>query len=54
MQRAVAGVDGAGPILMRVESRAGHGAGTPVKKQIENATDRWAFLVKELQMNVGD
>jgi prolyl oligopeptidase len=54
MQRAVAGVEGAGPILMRVESRAGHGAGTPVKKQIENATDRWAFLVKELQMNVGD
>ena len=54
MQRAVAGVAGAGPILMRVETRAGHGAGTPVKKQIENATDRWAFLVKELRMESED
>lgn len=39
------------PILLRIESRAGHGAGTPLKKQIESATDRWAFLVKELQMD---
>jgi prolyl oligopeptidase len=38
------------PILLRIETRAGHGAGTPVKKQIEAAADRWAFLVKELQM----
>ncbi len=51
MQEAVAGVEGAGPILLRIETRAGHGAGTPVKKQIETAADRWAFLVKELGMN---
>jgi prolyl oligopeptidase len=38
------------PILLRIETRAGHGAGTPVKKQIEAAADRWAFLVKELGM----
>jgi prolyl oligopeptidase len=38
------------PILLRIETRAGHGAGTPVKKQIENAADRWAFLVKELKI----
>jgi prolyl oligopeptidase len=38
------------PILLRIESRAGHGHGTPVSKQIENAADRWAFLVKELGM----
>jgi prolyl oligopeptidase len=43
---------GDAPILLRIEYRAGHGAGTPVKKQIENATDRWAFLVKELRMIV--
>ncbi len=48
LQEAVAGVESAGPILLRIETRAGHGAGTPVKKQIENAADRWAFLVKEL------
>jgi prolyl oligopeptidase len=47
LQRAQAGD---APILLRIETRAGHGAGTPVKKQIENATDRWAFLVKELRM----
>jgi prolyl oligopeptidase len=41
---------GDAPILLRIETRAGHGAGTPVKKQIENAADRWAFLVKELRM----
>jgi prolyl oligopeptidase len=50
MQRAQ-GCDA--PILLRIESRAGHGAGTPVKKQIENAADRWAFLVKELGVKPG-
>jgi prolyl oligopeptidase len=38
------------PILLRIESRAGHGAGTPVSKHIELAADRWAFLVKALGM----
>jgi prolyl oligopeptidase len=41
---------GDAPILLRIETRAGHGAGTPLKKQIESATDRWAFLVKVLRM----
>jgi prolyl oligopeptidase len=50
MQRAQAGD---APILLRIETRAGHGAGTPVKKQIENAADRWVFLAKVLQMDVG-
>ncbi|HVT29584.1 MAG TPA: prolyl oligopeptidase family serine peptidase, partial [Lacipirellulaceae bacterium] len=45
---------GDAPILLRIEYRAGHGAGTPVKKQIENATDRWAFLMKELRMQTAD
>lgn len=40
------------PILIRIESRAGHGAGTPTSKLIENAADQWAFLVKTLDMNV--
>ena len=47
LQRAQAGD---APILLRIESKAGHGHGTPVTKQIENAADRWAFLVKELGM----
>jgi prolyl oligopeptidase len=39
---------GEAPILIRIETRAGHGAGTPVSKQIEQAADRWAFLVRAL------
>lgn len=32
------------PILVRVETRAGHGAGKPTWMQIEEAADAWAFL----------
>jgi prolyl oligopeptidase len=42
---------GTAPILIRVETRAGHGGGMPVSKQIELNADRWAFLVKNLGMN---
>jgi prolyl oligopeptidase len=38
------------PVLLRVETRAGHGAGKPVWMQIEDFADQWAFLVKELRM----
>jgi prolyl oligopeptidase len=41
---------GDAPILIRIETKAGHGAGKPTTKQIEEASDRWAFLVKELGM----
>jgi prolyl oligopeptidase len=40
----------AAPILIRIETRAGHGAGKPVSKLIDEATDRWGFLVKSLGM----
>ncbi len=36
------------PVLIRIETRAGHGAGKPTSKQIDEAADRWAFLVKVL------
>jgi prolyl oligopeptidase len=36
------------PVLIRIETRAGHGAGKPTAKIIEEAADRWAFLVKAL------
>jgi prolyl oligopeptidase len=36
------------PVLIRIETRAGHGAGTPTTKLIEASTDSLAFLVKEL------
>jgi prolyl oligopeptidase len=42
---------GAAPILIRIDVKAGHGAGKPTSKLIDEATDRWAFLVRELGMN---
>ncbi len=36
------------PILIRIETRAGHGAGKPVWMQIDDFADQWAFLAKWL------
>ncbi|HZY87995.1 MAG TPA: prolyl oligopeptidase family serine peptidase [Gemmataceae bacterium] len=43
---------GPAPVLARIETRAGHGAGKPTAKQIEEVADQWAFLVKNLDMKV--
>lgn len=39
---------GDAPCLIRIETRAGHGAGKPTSKVIEEQADRWAFLVRVL------
>jgi prolyl oligopeptidase len=39
---------GANPILIRVETRAGHGAGMPLSKRIEATVDQYAFMVRAL------
>jgi prolyl oligopeptidase len=39
---------GTAPVLIRVESKAGHGAGKPTAKLINEAADRYAFLVRVL------
>ena len=39
---------GRAPILIRIESEAGHGAGTPTSKIIESKADLWAFLAHHL------
>ena len=36
------------PILLRIETKAGHGAGKPVTKQIEEYTDVYSFLFWQL------
>ena len=41
---------GDAPTLIRIETRAGHGAGKPTTKIIEEVSDQWAFLVKSLGM----
>ncbi len=43
---------GSAPMLIRIETRAGHGAGKPISKLIDEVTDRWGFLVHELKMQV--
>jgi prolyl oligopeptidase len=42
------GTSRARPILLRIESKAGHGAGKPVTKQIEEFTDIYSFLFWQL------
>lgn len=37
------------PVLLRVETRAGHGAGTPTWMRIEGYADQWAFLESALE-----
>jgi prolyl oligopeptidase len=42
---------GTAPVLIRIETKAGHGAGKPTAKVIEEVADQWAFLVKTLHFN---
>jgi prolyl oligopeptidase len=49
LQRAQAGD---APVLIRISTRAGHGAGKPVSKRIAEIADDWAFLVKNLGMTL--
>ncbi|MEH1905974.1 MAG: prolyl oligopeptidase family serine peptidase [Nostoc sp.] len=43
---------GDAPTLIRIETKAGHGAGKPTAKIIEEAADKWAFLVRTLDVEV--
>ena len=43
---------GPAPVLARIETRAGHGAGKPTAKLIEEVADEYAFLAKSLGMKV--
>ncbi len=43
---------GDAPVLIRIETKAGHGAGKPTSKLIEETADVWAFLVRTFQMTV--
>ena len=39
---------GDAPILIRIESKAGHGAGKPTSKRIDEAADMYAFLFQNI------
>jgi prolyl oligopeptidase len=42
------------PVLIRIDTKAGHGAGKPTAKIIEELADEWAFLVGSLDIQVAD
>ncbi len=49
MQAAQAGNE---PVLIRIDTKAGHGGGRPTAKTIDEFTDMWGFLVKTLAMKL--
>jgi prolyl oligopeptidase len=50
LQAAASETRDAAPALIRVETRAGHGAGMPLSKQMEGTADVYGFLVKALEI----
>ncbi|MDP9381104.1 MAG: prolyl oligopeptidase family serine peptidase [Chloroflexota bacterium] len=45
--------DGENPVLLRVETRAGHGAGKPVAKVVDEQVDVWSFVAWQLGVQTG-
>jgi len=43
---------GPAPILIRIETKAGHGAGKSITKLIDETADTWAFVARNMGMNV--
>lgn len=43
---------GNNPVLIRIDKKAGHGAGKPTSKLIDEATDQWAFTFYNLGMKM--
>ncbi len=43
---------GEDPVLIRIETEAGHGAGTPTSKQIEQWADIWSFAFYNMGLKV--
>jgi len=42
---------GDAPVLIRIETNAGHGAGKPTDKAIEEVADRWAFMLYNMGLS---
>ena len=45
---------GDNPVLIRIETKAGHGAGKPTTKIIEEISDKWSFLVDILGLELSN
>jgi prolyl oligopeptidase len=42
---------GPNPVIIRIETMAGHGAGKPTSKRIEEAADIWSFIYDNMEIN---
>ncbi|MES1184773.1 MAG: prolyl oligopeptidase family serine peptidase [Myxococcales bacterium] len=42
---------GDAPVLIRIETRAGHGGGIPTDKKLDELADQWAFLLAALKVS---
>ena len=42
------------PVLIRIESKAGHGSGKPTHKIIEEYADMWAFIARHTGLQLGE
>jgi prolyl oligopeptidase len=42
---------GENPVLIRIETKAGHGAGKPISKMIAEIADEWGFLAQVLEIS---
>jgi prolyl oligopeptidase len=40
------------PVLLRLESQAGHGAGKPLAKVLDELTDTWTFVFSQVGVEV--
>lgn len=49
-----AGHEGDNPVMIRIDTKAGHGAGKPTSKRIEEWADLWGFLHENLQVAGGN
>ena len=45
---------GDNPVLIRIETNAGHGAGKPTDKIIQEAADKWAFVFQNMKVSYQD
>lgn len=45
--------NGKNPVLIRIETKAGHGGGKPTKKRIEEAADLWSFTFYNMGITPG-
>ena len=43
---------GDSPVILRVDQKAGHGAGKPTGKLLDEVADRWAFLAEHLGLKL--